>query len=148
MDARRLYAPLAAEEQTQVERDLIVATAPGVQLCAGGPRDLGDPPLDRGVDVFVGRRERELPRRELLFDARERGRDDLPLLLVEQADALEHVHVRARSGEVVDREPAVVRKAHGEREQLVGRPLAEATRPERLSRCFARFGFAHRAPGP
>ena len=73
-------APFAPHVQPQVERDLVVAAAAGVQLGAGRARDLGDPPFDRGVDVFVGRRERERARRQLLFDAIERGVDDRPFL--------------------------------------------------------------------
>ena len=87
---------------------------------------------------------------ELLLDARERGGDHLALLLVEQADAFEHVHVRARSREVVAREPAVVRQADREREQLVGGAFAEPPGPERLPGCFAsvRLGSLTAAPGP
>ena len=43
--------------------DLIVATATGVQLRAGRAGELGDPPLDRGVDVFVALDEDEGSRR-------------------------------------------------------------------------------------
>ncbi len=57
-----LVAALAPEVQAQVERDLVVAAATGVQLGARRARDLGDAALDRGVDVFVGRRERERAR--------------------------------------------------------------------------------------
>ena len=148
-----LHAPFAPQIQAQVERDLVVAAAAGVQLGAGRARDLGDAAFDRGVDVFVGRRERERARRELLLDPSERGGDDLPLLLVEQPDALEHVHVRARASEVVDREATVVREADGEREQLVGRTLTEPTRPQRLPGRLAGFRsaglrLAHAEPGP
>ena len=58
----------------------------------------------------------------------------LPLPLVEQSDPLEHVHVRARSREIVGREPAVVRKADREGQQLVGRTLAEAAVPQTVGR--------------
>ena len=73
-------AALAAEVQAQVERDLVVAAAAGVQLGARVARDLGDAPLDRGVDVFVGRRERERAGRQLLLDAVERVHDRGPLV--------------------------------------------------------------------
>ena len=73
VDARRLHPALAAQVQAQIERDLVVAAAAGVQLGAGRARDLGDAALDRGVDVLVGGRERERARRELLLDAAERG---------------------------------------------------------------------------
>ncbi len=50
---------LALAPQAQVGRDLVVAAARRVQLGAGGAGELGDPPLDRGVDVLVGGDERE-----------------------------------------------------------------------------------------
>ena len=59
--------------------------------------------------------------------------DDRPLLGGEQPDVREHRDVRARAREVVGREPAVERQADGEREQLVGRALAEAAVPQRLA---------------
>ena len=68
--------------------------------------------------------------------------------LVEQADAFEHVDVRARSGEVVGREPAVEGQADGEREQLVGRTFAEPTVPERLPGRLALCPARSRRPGP
>ena len=70
---------------------------------------------------------------ELLFDAVERGDDDAALVVGQQADARQHLHVRARTDEVVAREPAVERQADREREQLVGRALAEPAVPERLA---------------
>ena len=62
VDARRLHAALAAQEQSEVERDLVVAAAAGVQLGARRAGDLGDPALDRRVDVLVGGGERERAR--------------------------------------------------------------------------------------
>ena len=127
---------LAPEEQPQVERDLVVAAAAGVQLGAGRARDLGDPPLDRGVDVFVGRRERERRRRRApLRRGRARRRSPARSSLGRAGRrASSMCDVRARPGEVVGREPAVERQADGEREQLVGRALAEAAVPQRLRR--------------
>ena len=91
-----------------------------------------------------------VPARELLLDAVERGDDHLRARRsVEQADAREHVHVRARTGEVVGREAAVERQADGEREQLVGRALAEAAVPQRLpGRARRRSASLTWHPGP
>ena len=63
VDPRRDRPALAAQVEAHVERDLVVAAATGVQLGTDRARDLGDPPLDRGVDVLVARRERERRRR-------------------------------------------------------------------------------------
>ena len=52
---------LALGEQAQVGGHLVVATASGVQLGPGRTGDLGDPALDHGVDVLVGRDEPKLP---------------------------------------------------------------------------------------
>ena len=95
VDPPHLREAFAAEIEPHVQGNLIISASAGVQLRPGRTRDLGDPALDRGMDVLVGRCERELARSELLFDARERGVDHLPLLLVEQAHPLEHVYVGA-----------------------------------------------------
>ena len=59
----------------------------------------------------------------------------------------EHRDVRTRAGEVVGGEPAVERQADGEREQLVGRALAEAAVPQRLPG-LAGGVLIGAAPGP
>ena len=60
-----------AREHRDVGGDLVVARARGVQLAADRPDDLGQPPLDRHVDVLVVGRERERPAVELGLDALE-----------------------------------------------------------------------------
>ena len=92
---RDLVAALAPEVQPQVERDLVVAAAAGVQLGAGRARDLGDPALDRGVDVLVGRCERERAARQLLLDSIERGDHDAALLVVSSPTRSSMFDVRA-----------------------------------------------------
>ena len=58
----------AAAPQAQVGGDLVVAAAAGVQLGPDVAGELGDPALDRGVDVLVVGGEDERPRGELLLD--------------------------------------------------------------------------------
>ena len=132
-----LVAALAPHVEAEIERDLVVAAAPRVQLGAGRARDLGDAALDRGVDVLVGRGERERAFVQLQLDAVERGEDDRPLLVGEEPDVREHRDVGARADEVVGREPAVERQADREGEQLVGRTFAEPAVPERLAGAYA-----------
>ena len=75
-DALDLLArPARRRNRRRSSGDLVVAAAAGVQLGARGPGELGDPPLDRGVDVLVGRDERERTRVELGPDPVERGDD-------------------------------------------------------------------------
>ena len=54
--ARAIIAQLALAPQPHVGGDLVVAAATGVQLGARRAGELGDPPLDGGVDVFVASR--------------------------------------------------------------------------------------------
>ena len=61
-DAARRVGALPPQEEPQRRGHLVVAAPSGVELGAGGAGELGDPPLDRGVDVFVGAaRTRTLP---------------------------------------------------------------------------------------
>ncbi len=121
---------LAPEEQAQRGGDLVVAAATGVELRPRGPRQLGDPALDGGVDVLVGRRELERAVEQLGPDAVERG-DDLGRLVVgEHPRARQARDVRAGTREVVGREAPVERQALGERQELLGRALGEPAVPE------------------
>ena len=74
MHSARGVGALALDEQAQRGGDLVVAAAAGVQLRAGGSRELGDAALDRGVDVFVAGPEHEQPVDELGTDLIERRR--------------------------------------------------------------------------
>ena len=139
MHRTRDVEPFPPHEQAQCGRDLVVATPAGVQLRARVARELGDATLDRGVDVFVGRRELERALGDLVLGAIERREHERAFVVGQQPDAGEHLDVRARARDVVDREPRVERQALGEREQLVGRALAEAAVPQ---------GLVHDPAGP
>ena len=67
-----------AQVQQHIGRDLVIPAAGRVHARAGVPRDLRDPPLDRRVDVLVGRRRRELIGRELLVHLGQRLMTDSP----------------------------------------------------------------------
>ena len=82
---------LAPDEQPQRGGDLVVAAAAGVELRARGARELGDPALDRGVDVLVGRRELERAVGRARASTRSSAASDLGRLVVgEQPDAGQH----------------------------------------------------------
>ena len=115
------------------------------------PGELGDPPLDRGVDVLVGRHELERARRR----ARPRPRRARSMTTARSSSVSrptrgEHRDVRARARDVVGREAPVERQALGEREQLVGRAVGETAVPERLADASApaRIASVIASPGP
>ena len=65
---------LATGVEPQIRRDLVVSAPPGVELRAGRAGDLGDPPLDRRMDVLVARLEDERPAFSSSLDAVEAAR--------------------------------------------------------------------------
>src|SRR5205807_3130355 len=103
--------------------------------------DLGDAPFDRGVDVFVRRFEAERALLELPGYLVERVEDGVGFLVGEDAPAEKTPYVGARTGDVVAREPLVERHALRERQQLGGRPVFEASVPQRLP--AAVVGLSH-----
>ena len=93
MDAADDALRLAPDPQPQIERDLVVAAPAGVQLGAGRAGDLGDPALDRGVDVLVRGGELERALVQLGSDLIQRVGDREALLFGEQPDRSQHVDV-------------------------------------------------------
>ena len=81
------------QEQTQVEGDLIVARATGVELSAHGSDQLDEAALDGRVDVLVGVQELEVPFAGFGRDLAEALAEHSSLGLVEDADLGEHRHV-------------------------------------------------------
>ena len=106
---QRLDRPqrVRAGEHRHVGRDLVVARAGGVQLAADGADDLGQPPLDRHVDVLVGIQEGELAGVELGRDAVEAAEQLVAVGVGDDAGGREHRRVRARLRDVVGREAPV-----------------------------------------
>ena len=56
-DERDHLGQFVAQIEPQVERDLVVARARGMQLAPGRADPLGQAALDREMDVFVGKIE-------------------------------------------------------------------------------------------
>ena len=106
---QRLDRPqrVRAGEHRHVGRDLIVARAGRVQLAADGPHDLGEPPLDRHVDVLVGVQEGELAGVELGGDAIEAAEQLVAVGVGDDAGGREHRRVSAGLRDVVGRQAPV-----------------------------------------
>ena len=147
VDPARRVSALPPDEQAQRGGNLVVPAPARVQLRAALARQLGDTAFDRGVDVFVGRRERERPFGELVLHPVERDDHHRGFLVGEDADAREHRDVGARARDVVGRQPPVEGQALRERHQLLGGSIREATVPQ-MAGSPARRGppVAHAAP--
>jgi hypothetical protein len=139
-------AALPADVEAQVERDLVVAAAAGVELCPGRTGQLRHPAFDGRVDVLVEWKERERAGVKLSLDPGERGGHDGPFLFVDQAHPGEHVDVGPGAGQVVCRQPRVERKALREVEQVLGGGVAETALPQRPA--ALRFGRLGHCPDP
>jgi hypothetical protein len=100
-------AGLGAHEHRHVGRDLIVPGTGGVELPTSRPDQLGEPPLDRGVDVLVGGPDLEAAVLQLLRDLVEPAGQPLGLLARQDARRGEHSNVRLRLHDVVARQPPV-----------------------------------------
>ena len=155
VDARRISARSA---EAQVERHLVVAAAAGVQLAADRADQLGQPALDRHVDVLVGGREAERAGVELLLDLA-RGRASSLLALGGGEDAARAPACgtcASAAGDVVAGRGAVDGERGGEllddrrrRRRRSGRPTPSRVRRRprrRLMRCIARRALRP-APG-
>ena len=127
------------DEHRQVGRDLIVARAAGVDLAADPAGDLGQPPLDRHVDVLVGVLEGEALPLELGGDLVEAVAQLLELGVVEDAGGVQGAGVGARLAHVVGGQPPV------EVERGVERP-EDGIRLRFSKRVHRRQSLA--APGP
>ncbi len=145
----------ATAPQAQRRGDLVVAAAPGVQLGPDVADQLGDPALDRGVDVLVARCEHKGARLELLLHDVEGLHQRGHLAVAEDARLAEALDVRARAGQVVAGQRPVERQAHSECRHGVGHAGRDPTLPERqcspLTSPASAGGGAStpvRAPGP
>lgn len=117
-----------ATEKSQVERHLVIARAPGVQGCARR-RDLGQPPFNGGVDVFISRVEFELRVVELPLDPAQAALDRRQLRFREQSRRGEAARVGDAAGDVVRIELEVDREGGGKALELWQQAAREAAAP-------------------
>ena len=134
-------------EQRDVGRDLVVARARGVQLAADRPGELGEPPLDRHVDVLVVRpRTGTCPSRELGLDRVEAGEQRVAVGGGDDALRREHAGVGAGLRDVVRPQAAVEGQRGVERLEGGVLGLGEARHVRRILRSAA-AGPAPRGAG-
>ena len=69
-DLRRQPVDRIAHPEPEIQRDLVVAAARGMQAAAGLADPFGEPRLDVHVDVLERRVEHEAPGLDLLCDRR------------------------------------------------------------------------------
>ena len=135
-----------ADVEGDVGRDLIVARAPRVQLAADRAGDLGDPALDRHVDVFVVGLERKAILAELEGDLVESRVQGVELAVVEHAGEEQGARVRLRLAHVLRPETPIEpdRRVQPVKERVLG--LAEARHRADLRRRGARWPWRGTAP--
>ena len=109
-DQRDHAGNLVAEIEPHVERDLIVARTPGVELAPGLSNQRDQPALDRQVDVFIGDIELEASIRDFTFDTLESADDCTQLARLEQS-SLRRASAHARSTREYRAEKAADRRA-------------------------------------
>ena len=105
-------------EQHDVCRDLIVARARSVELAADRPDELGQPSLDRAVDVLVLRRKAKALGSELVGDRVESAQQFVALRGADDLAAGEHHGVRPRLRDVVRPEAAIEAERGVERPKI------------------------------
>ena len=114
-----------AEPESDIDGDLIIAAAGGVEFGTGW-----DAPGELGLDVHVDILELGLPMEgaglDLLSDGLEAGADGLELGLGEDADLLEHGGVGDRAADVLTPEPPIEGDRFGEGGDIGGRTAGEA----------------------
>ena len=118
-----------AAVEPQVECHLVVARPAGVQ-CSPGGGDLDEPPLDRGVDVFVRGLKLEIAVVELPLDPSQSPLDRGELRPGKEARGLEPPRVRDAPGDVVRIELVVSFERRRKALELGQQPASESPAPE------------------
>ena len=119
-------------EQAERRGHLVVAAPARVEAGAGVAGQLGDPPLDRGVDVLVGLDVGELARGQFGLGGVERRLDRSHLRSAEDAGHAQPGHVGPAAADVEAGEALVEGQAERVLPQLGGGPFGESAVPQGL----------------
>ena len=126
-----------AHPEAEVDRDLVVARAGGVQPAGGGADDLGEPALDVHMDVLERAREGEGARLDFALDLRETLGDGLGVGGLDDALAREHGDMGLRAGDVLGGELAVEVDRGVDLLHDLGRAGGEPAAPHRVAHDIA-----------
>jgi hypothetical protein len=114
------------EVEAQGGEHLVVARAPEVDAAARLADALREPPLERGLGVFLLERDRPHPLGVLGGEAAQPGRDRLEVVARQQAAIGEHLGVRDRSRNLERHQPLV-------EAMILARGVVQDLRVERLA---------------
>ena len=95
------------QPQPEIGRHLVVAAAAGMQLAGRLADEFAQPPLDRGMDILVGRGECERFRSQFFSDLRQAGAEFRELIGRQQSGALERMSPGDRAADVLGGQAAV-----------------------------------------
>ncbi len=124
--------------QAQVERHLVVAGAPGVQLARHLAHQLAQPTLDGTVHVLVALGELELAAAGLVADLLQGSHQLGGLFFAQEPHRPEHLDVGQGTGHVVAQKASIGRRHRETPHRLVWRP-AESPTPQGHSPSPNRF---------
>jgi hypothetical protein len=128
---RRAIASLP-DPHAEIERDLVVARACGVQPARHGANQLAQSGLHVHVDVLEFLAEREGPGRHLFADGCEAPLDLSLVLACNDAGLAQHRGVRAGPFQVLGGQPAIEADGDVDRLHQLGRFVRETSAPHRL----------------
>jgi len=133
MDTRDKLVDRPTKPEPLIERDLIVATASGMEPTAGRPDLLDQESLDRHMNVFSGRIEENLAPLDLLQNLPQSTGDRAGILAGDDPLPGQHFHMGQAPLDVMGIEASIDQNRPGEAEGDIGQGFAEASTPEMWS---------------
>ena len=134
-DLRNQRVDRVSHPKPEVERNLVVARARGVQPSRRRADDLGKPALDIHVNVFERAREGKGSRLDFAFDLSQTGGNGVGVGRLNDALLGEHCNMRLRAGNVLGGEFAVEVDRGVNLFHDGGRAGGEAAAPHRVAHC-------------